>query len=252
MAIETICKKCARKLSVADQYAGKRARCPQCGNVYEVPQKTGGDVDVFAGVDQSNPAAKAANVGSLQWSMKTPDGSEYGPVSKEELDQWLREGRISADCFLKSSATGKWQPAADVYQMLRSSSSRPTTGGQYVAGGAATNFPTSNNPFQDTQTGLGSYGTPPPGLEDHRGVLILILGMISWMACLIAGPCGISVSIVAITLGAMDLKKMNQGHMDPSGKTMTACGLWISIVQIVATILLYGFFLLFVLAAAQA
>jgi hypothetical protein len=37
MPIETICAGCARKLRVADEHAGKKARCPNCGTIYSVP-----------------------------------------------------------------------------------------------------------------------------------------------------------------------------------------------------------------------
>jgi hypothetical protein len=37
MSIETICTGCSRKLRVADEHAGKKARCPSCGTIYSVP-----------------------------------------------------------------------------------------------------------------------------------------------------------------------------------------------------------------------
>lgn len=38
MAIETLCAGCGQKLAVADEHAGKQARCPACGQIYTVPQ----------------------------------------------------------------------------------------------------------------------------------------------------------------------------------------------------------------------
>ena len=37
MPIETQCPGCQRTLSVEDQHAGKKARCPLCNTIYEVP-----------------------------------------------------------------------------------------------------------------------------------------------------------------------------------------------------------------------
>ena len=40
MSIETICTECGTLLSVADEHAGCRARCPQCRAEYEVPSES--------------------------------------------------------------------------------------------------------------------------------------------------------------------------------------------------------------------
>lgn len=37
MPIDTTCNGCGNRLRVAEQHAGKKARCPKCGNVYIVP-----------------------------------------------------------------------------------------------------------------------------------------------------------------------------------------------------------------------
>jgi hypothetical protein len=71
--------------------------------------------------------------------------------------------------------------------------------------------------------------------EDHRGGLILALGIIGLVAC---QPIG----IVAWVLGNNDLKAMNEGRMDPEGKQLTQVG---KILGMVATILMIvGFCLL--------
>ena len=92
MPIETICQTCARKLRVADEYAGKRARCPQCGTIYVVPGQAAGGTRVgnwprrFTSVEPDDE----------KWQVRTPDGRVYGPVPKSELDQWVAEGRVPA------------------------------------------------------------------------------------------------------------------------------------------------------------
>ena len=54
------------------------------------------------------------------------DGVVYGPVTRGELDQWFREGRISARCQLAVSPSGPWMPAAQVYPQLAGGTA-PTT-----------------------------------------------------------------------------------------------------------------------------
>jgi hypothetical protein len=64
--------------------------------------------------------------------------------------------------------------------------------------------------------------------KQHRGGLILALGLIGIMVCPITG-------IFAWFLGGSDLKDMEDGLMDPSGKGLTSAG---RIIGLVATILM--------------
>ena len=64
--------------------------------------------------------------------------------------------------------------------------------------------------------------------EPHRGVLILVLGIIGLVACPLVG-------VAAWIMGGGDLKKMEEGVMDPEGKSHTQIG---KILGIVATIIL--------------
>ena len=80
------------------------------------------------------------------------------------------------------------------------------------------------------------YSPPPPGSEDpfvvqtpyqpapgqvhekwHRGRTVLTWGIVSLVAC---GPLG----IVAWVMGSRDLREMEQGIMDPSGRGATRAG----------------------------
>jgi len=65
-------------------------------------------------------------------------------------------------------------------------------------------------------------------MKPHRGVLILVLGIIGLVACQILGP-------IAWLMGNADLKEMKAGRMDPEGESMTNIG---RILGIVATVLL--------------
>jgi hypothetical protein len=42
----------------------------------------------------------------------------YGPASKSELDQWVAEQRITADCQIRRQGTEAWQPAVELYPEL--------------------------------------------------------------------------------------------------------------------------------------
>ena len=62
--------------------------------------------------------------------------------------------------------------------------------------------------------------TQPPaqgGLKPHRGVAVLVLGILGIVLCLICG-------IIAWVMGKNDLKEMDAGIMDPAGRGMTNAG----------------------------
>jgi hypothetical protein len=84
-------------------------------------------------------------------------------------------------------------------------------------------------------------------MKPHRGVLILILGILSFVLC------GLFTAIPAWIMGSGDLKAMDAGQMDPSGRGLTQAG---KICGIIATILsglvLVGWLIFFVLLAGGA
>jgi len=52
------------------------------------------------------------------WYLRTPDGQQYGPVSKQQLDQWVAEGRVGNDCWVWRAGWADWQGAGSVYGQL--------------------------------------------------------------------------------------------------------------------------------------
>ena len=54
-------------------------------------------------------------------------------------------------------------------------------------------------------------------MKPHRGVMILIFGILGLVVCQIFG-------IAAWVMGNNDLRKMNAGYMDPSGSDLTNAG----------------------------
>jgi len=64
-------------------------------------------------------------------------------------------------------------------------------------------------------------------MKPHRGTLILIFGIVGLVVCL---PFGIAAWI----MGSGDLKQIDAGTMDPSGRSMTSAG---KVIGMIATIL---------------
>lgn len=231
MSIESICPGCGRLLRVADEHLGSMARCPACNSIFQVGQK-----------QEVTPVSPAASPPT--WRMRTPEGQIFGPVTRLELERWVTEGRVSADCWL-SQAEENWQSAAAYYPDLRPQHS-PKTLDRPVAQPFSTPVtPTATNPFRDdatasqnpyspTRAATGNYRYTAP----HRGVLILILGILSWVfGCF---PFG----IVAWAMGSHDLGEMKRGRMDPSGRGLTQAGQIVGMIHVIVTMLaIVGLFL---------
>ena len=85
-------------------------------------------------------------------------------------------------------------------------------------------------------------------MKPHRGTLILVLGILGLVIC---GPLGIA----AWVMGNGDLKEMDAGALDPSGRSMTnagrICGMIATILMIVGALIGIGVVMLGVVAGAH-
>ena len=248
MPIETICQTCSNRLRVADEHAGKLARCPKCQSVYTVPQAPGS-----AGPLSSFQSASAP---IDQWRLKTPDGMIYGPVTRADMDRWQTEGRVTPDSQLLQEGTEKWQHASQVYPQLAvapmsssyapadasfnrqygaPASTQPSGGNPFAGANPFSESSVQQNPFSAPASsgmtqGFGRYYRP------HRGVLVLVLGILGLTVCGLIG-------IPAAFMGLTDLREMNAGRMDPSGKGMTIAGMvmgWVCLAIFALVVLFIG------------
>ena len=49
---------------------------------------------------------------SQQYKIKGTDGAEYGPVSTEELQQWIAQNRCTRESLVEVDGSGEWVPLA--------------------------------------------------------------------------------------------------------------------------------------------
>jgi hypothetical protein len=79
-----------------------------------------------------------------------------------------------------------------------------------------------------------SQGPPQQSLRPHRGGLILALGILGIVCCFICG-------IIAWVMGNNDMREMDAGRMDPSGRGLTQagkiCGMVSVILQIIGLVM---------------
>ena len=78
-------------------------------------------------------------------------------------------------------------------------------------------------------------------LQPHRGVLILVFGILAFAVCFIFGIC-------AWVMGNTDLRAMDAGQMDPEGRGMTQAGKVVGMIAAIINLAVFAilFFILVV------
>lgn len=248
MAIESICSSCGQRLSVADEHAGKQAKCPACGAVYQVPtpasspgssgsdgfdltpKQSSENVDLFGETSAGQPSGSGSEFGagaSSEYWMRAADGSEYGPVDQPTLQRWFEEGRVADNYSIRQGAGGDWIPASQ----FRATAASP-------AGGNANPFASGTSAGGVTYQGVKNYAKP-----DQSG-LVLAMGILSFLACVICG-------IFAVIIGGRALKDIDAGLHDPANKGLIQVGYYMGIASLVIHVFCFGgWILLFAIGIA--
>jgi hypothetical protein len=76
---------------------------------------------------------------------------------------------------------------------------------------------------------MNDFQSAPP-VKAHRGVMLLIFGILGLVCCFIFG-------ILAWVMGSSDLKAMAAGQMDPTGEGLTKAGKILGIIGCVLSLL---------------
>ncbi len=96
-----------------------------------------------------------------------------------------------------------------------------------------------------------TYGNQPPvqpvqaypagqPVRPHRGAMVLVFGILGLVCCFILG-------IVAWVMGSGDLREMDAGRMDPSGRGLTQAGKICGIISVVLWLVSLVFWMLWIL-----
>jgi len=91
----------------------------------------------------------------------------------------------------------------------------------------------------------GTGPRPPTRLQPHRGVAVLVLGILGLVLCFICG-------IIAWVMGNNDLREIQAGRMDPSGLGLTKAGRICGMIGTILGIVVVGIYVLGIIAGALA
>lgn len=80
---------------------------------------------------------------------------EYGPVSTEQIRQWISERRVDSETKLQAEAGGEWKRLAEMREFVAA-----------LSGTGPSTCPTCGEPFEDGlascwKCGTGKDGSPP-------------------------------------------------------------------------------------------
>ena len=215
------CPTCTRKLNVPEDLLGRPVRCPDCGGTFEA----GGDPSPQDRATPPDPAPGAAPPAA--------DGPE-----DEEAPRRPQPGTpysVTPAAPAPAPAGPAPAPAPGVRpcpfcaEEIEASAVRCRFCGEDLAG-------EDERPWEQRYRRRGVRRD----CEPHRGILVLVFGILS----LVLPYIGVVLGIVAWVMGHKDLKKIEAGAMDPEGRGLTLAG---KICGIVGT-MLQGFMVLIVIA----
>lgn len=129
---------------------------------------------------------------------KSNDGEEYGPISAIDVREWQNQGRMNSESLVRYEDSEDWLPLSNFPEL--SSTPQPPT-------------------QQDSQN-----------FQPHRGTMILIFGILGVSCCF---PFGIA----AWVMGHADMKLIDSGEMDPTGRGMTNGGKICGIISVILTVI---------------
>jgi hypothetical protein len=154
---------------------------------------------------------------ALMYKIIGADLKEYGPVSLEQLRQWIGEGRVNGQTKVQAADSTEWKAMADCPEFADMLPKAPPPPPTPIA-------PITPLPLQPRNSQMAIWA--------------MVTGIGSLLCC-----CGwILIAPTAIVLGAVALSQL-KGHPELTGRGFAIVGIVLGVVAI----LIYGSFAVFCL-----
>ncbi len=129
------------------------------------------------------------------------DGREYGPVTAEQLQQWVTEGRANPQTLMQAVGTVEWKPLAL---------------------------------FPELNAALPLIASPSSTTNSMAvaGLVFGLLGLMGGWFC-----CGPLLSIIGIVLSSVGLSQIKRNPSRETGRGIAITGLVLSILGLLAALL---------------
>jgi hypothetical protein len=141
------------------------------------------------------------------------DQKEYGPVTEEQLRQWITEGRANGQTIARLDE-GPWKPLGTFpeFASLLGTTTAPLS---------SSSLPPLSTPPQVPLGGALASGSPPTSGMAITGLICSILGLFC---------CGPLFSTLGLIFSAMALNQINQDPARYGGKAVAVAGIVLSVV----------------------
>ena len=139
------------------------------------------------------------------------DGREYGPVSADQVRQWIAQGRANAQTLTQTVGTTEWKPLGSFVEF----------------GGGTPSLPPAAPPVTATTSPM----VPPT--TNSMAVAGLAFGLLGFTGC-----CGPLFSILGIIFSSVGLSQIRRNPTQEAGRAMAVTGLVLSIIGIVAGVVM--------------
>ncbi|OWK36164.1 Polyribonucleotide nucleotidyltransferase [Fimbriiglobus ruber] len=223
------CPKCQARLSVAASDLGVDVECPYCKSVYKAVRPGSGPAPV--------PPPKAPDRRRDEDDEDRPQGRRKRRDDDEEEDRPKSKRRRDEDDEDDERPSRKRREDDE--------DDRPSRKGQDDDADDERPSRKRREDDEDDDRPRKKKRRRGGNYEPHRGVLILVLGILSFVLC------GIFTAIPAWIMGKADLQKMDEGIMDPEGRSMTNIGKILGMISCILTLVVMGFYcVIFVIALA--
>ena len=146
------------------------------------------------------------------------DGREYGPVSAEQLRQWIAEGRANAQTLTQAAGSADWKPLGSLPEF--SQAAPPATLG------VSSPTPPLRRAPSPTTNGMAV-----------AGLIFGLLGLTGGWFC-----CGPLFSILGVVFSSVGLSQIKRNPSQETGKGLAMTGLVLSILGLVAALILGSLF----------
>lgn len=232
MTIEFNCPDCNKLLRTSDERGGQTANCPACGSVVSVPRVELYNVDIpsddiydddddvydDAGDDHAIPSTTGKEdfdsvfssdaTGSTRSQQKHQEFDEFAELD----DDVFRGEKTCPMCGNANSLTAKQCSHCGENLFYQQSYQQP---------------------YQQSTQEFGEQAS-------HRGGLILGLGIASFFTCCLF------LGIASWIMGGEDIREIDAGRMDPTGRDLTQAGRVLGIVSVVLQAGIVLFFCCFI------
>lgn len=131
------------------------------------------------------------------------DQKEYGPITGDQLRQWISEGRVNAQTRVQPAGAADWKSMAELPEF-------------------AAILPRPAPPLSPPRPGMSA---PPSGRTNQLALWAMITGIMSVLCCCqILGP-------VSIVLGAVALSQLKQ-HPEQRGTGFAITGIVLGVISL--------------------